>query len=73
MSCYGGSIILPITRGKVSSVVAVLLTSPLLRGKGHVDLFLGKFSFCASQTPDLECHGTLRVLTVSNRKTDLRS
>lgn len=63
----------PLLGGKVGSVVAVLLASPLLRGKGHVDLFLGKFSFCASQMPGLECHGTLRVLTVSNHKTDLWS
>lgn len=52
-------------------MVVVPLPSALLRGKGHVDLFLGKFFFCAGQMPDLERHNTPRVLTISNRKTDL--
>lgn len=57
--------------GAVSPVVVVLLSSPLLKGKGHVDLFLGKFFFSAGQMPDWT--GTLRGLTGSKPKTDLWS
>lgn len=45
MSCGGGSIILVIPGEGVSCVGAGQLSSALLRGKGHVDLFLGQFSF----------------------------
>lgn len=72
MSYWGGSTIPVITGERVSCVVAGRLSSALLRGKGHVDLFLGQFSFCAGQMPDLEQHSTWRVLMVSNLKTDVR-
>lgn len=73
MSCRGGGILLVITGEQVSRVVvAAGQSSPApLRGKGHVDLFLGQFSFRAGQMPDLERRGTWRLLTVSNRKTDV--
>lgn len=62
MCCCGGCIVLIITGGQVSCRVEPLWSSVLLRRKGRVDLFLGKFFFYAGRKPDMEQHGTLRVL-----------